>query len=311
MSPGPRASRRAGWRARWGPRPPSGPGRWRLDGAPRTTPPRRGSSPGPRRGSPKVGPAASGRLGPPGGLVGHRVREPRDQVARDVGPAEPLEGAPGSRAPVPRASHRGDLVAEGGEAAQATGDRRRVERARPIPWDRAGRTFEAPVSAAFGRGAAAPLLSLIVAPRTGSPTLPGPPTRTSTSIRRAPSTPSSTASSHHAARLMVFKLVMAASSTRRRLKGENCLPMVLAGVAVTGGVATAAPDHRAARLASSSRFSHGSPPAMTVSSSSAQPEPSAIRRRQPRPRHDLKLYWANQPPPALDPTPQAPPKATE
>ena len=58
-------------------------------------------------------------------------------------------------------------------------------------------------------------------------------------------------------RLMVFKPMMAASKTWRRLKGENCLPMVLAGVtvtfadgvAVTDGVAataTAAPDHRAA-----------------------------------------------------------------
>ena len=48
------------------------------------------------------------------------------------------------------------------------------------------------------------------------------------------------------ARLMVFKLVMAASKTWRRLKGENRLPMVVAGVTFTDGVATAAPDHRAA-----------------------------------------------------------------
>ena len=48
------------------------------------------------------------------------------------------------------------------------------------------------------------------------------------------------------ARLMVFKLVMAASKTWRRLKGENRLPMVLAGVTFTDGVAAAAPDHRAA-----------------------------------------------------------------
>jgi transposase-like protein len=47
-------------------------------------------------------------------------------------------------------------------------------------------------------------------------------------------------------RLMVFKLVMAASKTWRRLKGENRLPMLLAGVTFTDGVATAAPDHRAA-----------------------------------------------------------------
>ena len=49
------------------------------------------------------------------------------------------------------------------------------------------------------------------------------------------------------ARLMVFKLVMAASKTWRRLKGENRLPMVVAGVTFTDGVAaTATPDHRAA-----------------------------------------------------------------
>ena len=48
------------------------------------------------------------------------------------------------------------------------------------------------------------------------------------------------------ARLMVFKLVMAASKTWRRLKGENRLPMLLAGVTFTDGVAAAAPDHRAA-----------------------------------------------------------------
>ncbi|MEW6226447.1 MAG: IS256 family transposase [Chloroflexota bacterium] len=48
------------------------------------------------------------------------------------------------------------------------------------------------------------------------------------------------------ARLMVFKLVMAASKTWRRLNGENRLPMLLAGVTFTDGVAPAAPDHRAA-----------------------------------------------------------------
>ena len=48
------------------------------------------------------------------------------------------------------------------------------------------------------------------------------------------------------ARLTVFKLVMAASKTWRRLKGENRLPMVVAGVTFTDGVATTAPDHRAA-----------------------------------------------------------------
>ena len=52
--------------------------------------------------------------------------------------------------------------------------------------------------------------------------------------------------SQKTARLMVFKLVMAASKSWRRLKGENRLPMVVAGVTFTDGVATAAPDHRAA-----------------------------------------------------------------
>jgi len=47
--------------------------------------------------------------------------------------------------------------------------------------------------------------------------------------------------------LMVFKLVMAASKTWRRLKGENCLPLVIAGVKFTNGVAdTANANQRAA-----------------------------------------------------------------
>jgi hypothetical protein len=46
---------------------------------------------------------------------------------------------------------------------------------------------------------------------------------------------------------MVFKLVMAASRTWRRLKGENRLPMVIAGVRFTDGVAvTETPDQHAA-----------------------------------------------------------------
>ena len=43
--------------------------------------------------------------------------------------------------------------------------------------------------------------------------------------------------SHRTARLMVFKLTMAASKTWRRLKGEYCLPMDIAGVKFTDGVA--------------------------------------------------------------------------
>ncbi|ESX00569.1 hypothetical protein X769_22110 [Mesorhizobium sp. LSJC268A00] len=53
--------------------------------------------------------------------------------------------------------------------------------------------------------------------------------------------------SHKTARLMVFKLIMSAAKTWRRLKGETQLPMVIAGVRFIDGVAiTATPDHRAA-----------------------------------------------------------------
>ena len=49
------------------------------------------------------------------------------------------------------------------------------------------------------------------------------------------------------ARLMVFKLVMAASKTWRRLKGENQLPKILAGVTFRDGTeVTEAPSTRAA-----------------------------------------------------------------
>lgn len=53
--------------------------------------------------------------------------------------------------------------------------------------------------------------------------------------------------SHKTARLMVFKLVMAAAKTWRRLKGENQLPMVIAGVKFADGVAVmTTSDQRAA-----------------------------------------------------------------
>jgi len=42
--------------------------------------------------------------------------------------------------------------------------------------------------------------------------------------------------SQDTARLMVFKLVTAASKTWRRLKGENQLPKVVQGVTFTNGV---------------------------------------------------------------------------
>jgi putative transposase len=53
--------------------------------------------------------------------------------------------------------------------------------------------------------------------------------------------------SHQTARLMVFRIIMAASKTWRRLKGEKRLPMLVAGVKFTDGVATTATsDQRAA-----------------------------------------------------------------
>ena len=49
------------------------------------------------------------------------------------------------------------------------------------------------------------------------------------------------------ARLMVFKLIMAAAKGWRRLKGETQLPKVVAGVTFRDGTEVIArPDHRAA-----------------------------------------------------------------
>ena len=53
--------------------------------------------------------------------------------------------------------------------------------------------------------------------------------------------------SQDTARLMVFKLVMAAAKTWRRLKGENQLPKVVGGVTFRNGVeVTDAPAQNAA-----------------------------------------------------------------
>jgi transposase-like protein len=53
--------------------------------------------------------------------------------------------------------------------------------------------------------------------------------------------------SQKTARLMVFKLIMAAAKSWRRLKGENVLPMLMAGVTFTDGVAlTTTANQRAA-----------------------------------------------------------------
>ena len=48
--------------------------------------------------------------------------------------------------------------------------------------------------------------------------------------------------SQETAKLMVFKLVMAAASTWRRLKGENQLPKVIEGVTFKDGVEVATAD---------------------------------------------------------------------
>jgi hypothetical protein len=53
--------------------------------------------------------------------------------------------------------------------------------------------------------------------------------------------------SQRTAKLMVFKLVMAASKTWRRLKGQNQLPKVIAGVRFNDGIEEkSTSDHRAA-----------------------------------------------------------------
>ncbi len=53
--------------------------------------------------------------------------------------------------------------------------------------------------------------------------------------------------SQDTARLMVFKLVMAAAKTWRRLKGDNQLPKIIQGVTFRNGVeVTDAPEQTAA-----------------------------------------------------------------
>ena len=61
------------------------------------------------------------------------------------------------------------------------------------------------------------------------------------------------------ARLMVFKLVMAASKTWRRLKGENQLPKVVAGVTFRDGTeVTETPVNTRRLTAPSPKFRHSS-----------------------------------------------------
>ena len=65
--------------------------------------------------------------------------------------------------------------------------------------------------------------------------------------------------SRKSAQLMVFKLVMAASKTWRRLKGENRLPKVIAGIKFTDGVAAdVMTNQNAAWTASSPKLPHSS-----------------------------------------------------
>jgi putative transposase len=59
--------------------------------------------------------------------------------------------------------------------------------------------------------------------------------------------------SQDTARLMVFKLVMAAAKTWRRLKGENQLPKVVQGVTFRNGRSSirqhrTPPDHRVTQI---------------------------------------------------------------
>ena len=72
---------------------------------------------------------------------------------------------------------------------------------------------------------------------------------------------------------MVFKLVVAAPRTWRRLEGENRSPTLVAGVTATDGVATAAPDHRAARSDPSPKFGHSSGSGGVVLSGSTAQSP--------------------------------------
>ena len=58
--------------------------------------------------------------------------------------------------------------------------------------------------------------------------------------------PTKGALSQKTAKLIVFKLVQAASQTWRRLKGANQLPLVIEGVTFMDGVAQSATENRAA-----------------------------------------------------------------
>ena len=52
--------------------------------------------------------------------------------------------------------------------------------------------------------------------------------------------------SQDTARLMVFKLVMAASKSRRRLQGQSQLPKIIEGVTFRDGIEVAREDKAAA-----------------------------------------------------------------
>ncbi|CAM5602904.1 hypothetical protein ATER59S_05514 [Aquamicrobium terrae] len=73
---------------------------------------------------------------PFGHLFQHRVGDGRDQVRRDVDTVEFLQVAADLAHAHAARIHGDDLVVELGEAALIFGDRLRIERAGPVPWDR-------------------------------------------------------------------------------------------------------------------------------------------------------------------------------
>ena len=88
--------------------------------------------------------------------------------------------------------------------------------------------------------------------------------------------------SQDTARLMVFKLVMAASKTWRRLRGQNQLPKVIDGVKFKDGIEEAADTKSAALFTPSPTFPRSSDELRLVRrqrrSQTHQQRPNAVRR---------------------------------
>ena len=80
--------------------------------------------------------------------------------------------------------------------------------------------------------------------------------------------------SQDTARLMVFKLVMAASKTWRRLQGQNQLPKVVNGIKFKDGIEAVAEIKSATRFTPSPTFPHSSDRDRKNHSGQAQAEPS-------------------------------------